>query len=67
MGTARMGTDPETSVVDPFGRCHDVPNLFVVDASTFVTGSAMNPTATAQAFALRTADHIVDTRRGMIC
>jgi choline dehydrogenase-like flavoprotein len=44
-----------------------VPNLFVVDASTFVTGSAMNPTATAQAFALRAADHIVDTRKGMIC
>ena len=63
MGAARMGTDPETSVVDPFGRCHDVPNLFVADASTFVTASAMNPTATAQALALRTADHIVHTRR----
>jgi choline dehydrogenase-like flavoprotein len=63
MGTTRMGTDPERSVVDPFGRAHDVPNLFVIDASTFVSGSAMNPTATAQALALRTADHIVATRR----
>jgi choline dehydrogenase-like flavoprotein len=48
MGTARMGTDPERSVVDPFGRCHDVPNLFVVDASVFVTALAANPTATAK-------------------
>ena len=58
MGTARMGDDPETSVVDRFGRCHEVPNLFVADASTFVTASVLNPTATAQALALRTADHI---------
>ena len=64
MGTARMGAVPETSVVDAFGQCHDVPNLFVVDGSVFVTSSAANPTATAQAFALRAADHIVATRRG---
>jgi choline dehydrogenase-like flavoprotein len=62
MGTARMGADPETSVVDAYGRCHDVPNLFIADASTFVTSAAINPTATAQALALRTADHIVATR-----
>ena len=58
MGTARMGDDPETSVTDRFGRCHQLPNLFIADASTFVTASALNPTATAQALALRTADHI---------
>ena len=58
MGTARMGGDPETSVVDRYGRCHEVPNLYVADASTFVTASCLNPTATAQALALRTADHI---------
>jgi choline dehydrogenase-like flavoprotein len=63
MGTARMGTDPARSVVDPFGRAHDVANLFVIDASAFVTSAAINPTATAQALALRTADHIVATRR----
>jgi choline dehydrogenase-like flavoprotein len=62
MGTARMGVDPETSVTDPFGRCHEAPNLFIADASTFVTAAAINPTATAQALALRTADHIVATR-----
>ncbi len=61
LGTARIGQDPGTSVCDPFGRTHDVPNLFVVDGSIFVTSSAMNPTATICAFALRCADHIVAT------
>lgn len=63
MGTTRMGTDPATSVVDQFGRAHDHPNLYVADASVFVTSAAINPTATAQALALRTADHIIATRR----
>ena len=58
MGTARMGDDPETSVVDRLGRCHEVPNLYIADASTFVTASCLNPTATAQALALRTAARI---------
>ena len=53
MGTARIGVDPLTSVCDPFGRTHDVPNLFVADGSVFVTAGAMNPTATICAFALR--------------
>jgi choline dehydrogenase-like flavoprotein len=59
MGTARMGTDPETSVTDPWCRCHDVPNLWITDASTFVTSAAINPTATAQALALRAADRMI--------
>jgi choline dehydrogenase-like flavoprotein len=63
LGTARMGTDPETSVVDPFGRAHDVPNLFVVDGSVFVTSGAANPTSTICAIALRTAQHILQTAR----
>ena len=58
MGTARMGTDPSDSVVDPFCRSHDVPNLYVVDGSTFVTSGAVNPTATICALALRCAEHI---------
>jgi choline dehydrogenase-like flavoprotein len=61
LGTARMGADPATSVVDPFGRSHDVPNLFVVDGSVMVTGGAVNPTSTIAAWALRTAEHIADT------
>lgn len=58
MGTARMGLDPETSVVNPWGRCHDVKNLFIVDGSIFVTSGGVNPTATIQALALYIADAI---------
>ncbi len=61
MGTARMGDDPKTSVVDRFGRSHDIDNLFIVDGSVFVTGAAVNPTPTIQALALRTADHMLAT------
>ena len=63
LGTARMGNDPKTSVVDRWGRSHDVPNLFVVDGSLMVTGGAVNPTASITALALRTAEHIADTAR----
>ena len=65
LGTAKMGSDPVSSVVDPFGQAHDVPNLFVVDGSTFVTAAALNPTSTIQALALRTADHIIATSRDL--
>jgi len=58
MGTARMGTDPATSVVNEWGRCHDVRNLFIIDGSVFVTSAAVNPTNTIQAFALHVADRI---------
>jgi choline dehydrogenase-like flavoprotein len=56
LGTARMGNDPGTSVVNPFGRCHDVRNLFIIDGSIFVTAAAVNPTSTIQALALYIAD-----------
>lgn len=58
LGTARMGDNPDTSVVDRWGRAHDVPNLFVIDGSVFVTGACINPTPTIQALALHTADYI---------
>jgi choline dehydrogenase-like flavoprotein len=54
-----MGTDPATSVVDPFCRAHDHSNLFVVDASVLPTSAAVNPALTIAAQALRTADHIL--------
>jgi|TARA_Y100000310_G_scaffold321212_1_gene378557 choline dehydrogenase-like flavoprotein len=56
MGTARMGTDPATSVVNEWGRSHDVRNLFIVDGSIFVTSAGVNPTSTIQALALYIAD-----------
>ncbi len=61
LGTARMGHDPKTSVVDSFGRSHDIPNLFVVDGSVMVTGGSVNSTAAIAALSLRTARHIADT------
>lgn len=60
-GTARMGTDAATSVVDPFGRSHDHANLFLCDASVLPTSAAVNPALTVAALALRTADHILAT------
>ena len=58
LGTARMGRDPETSVVNSWGRCHDVPNLFIVDGSVFVTSGGVNPCSTIQALALYIGDQI---------
>ncbi|MDP9382860.1 MAG: GMC family oxidoreductase, partial [Chloroflexota bacterium] len=67
MGGCRMGSDPETSVVDQWCRSWDVPNLFVCDGSVFVTSSGVNPSLTIQAIAARTADYITETakRRGL--
>ena len=58
LGTARMGIDPERSVVNEWGRCHDVKNLFIVDGSIWVTSGGVNPTSTIQAIALYVADQI---------
>ena len=58
MGTCRMGDDPETSVVNAWGRSHDVKNLFIVDGSIFVTSGAVNPTSTIQALALYIGESI---------
>jgi choline dehydrogenase-like flavoprotein len=56
LGTARMGNDPERSVVNAWGRSHDVRNLFIVDGSIWVTSGGVNPTSTIQALALYVAD-----------
>ena len=68
LGTARMGDDPETSVVDRDLRAHDVPNLYVADGSVFVTSAGVNPTSTVVALAARLADHLVAalTRRELL-
>ena len=58
LGTARMGTDPARSVVNEWGRSHDVKNLFIVDGSVFVTSGGVNPTSTIQAVALYIADQM---------
>ncbi|MDZ7601176.1 MAG: GMC family oxidoreductase [Hoeflea sp.] len=57
-GTARMGADPATSVVDVNLCAHDFDNLYIVDASVLPTSAAVNPSLTIAALALRAADHI---------
>jgi choline dehydrogenase-like flavoprotein len=59
VGGARMGNDPQTSVVDKFGGAHDVPNLFVCDGSMLPTQGSANPGLTIQSLAARTADHLI--------
>jgi choline dehydrogenase-like flavoprotein len=54
-GTARAGTDADRSVLDPWCRTHDIPNLFVVDSSFFPSSGAQNPALTIAAQALRVA------------
>lgn len=65
LGTARMGDDPAAAVVDRFGRCHDVPNLYIADGSVFVTSAGVNPTSTVAALAARLAEHLVAARRDL--
>lgn len=62
MGTARMGQDPRSSVVDAWGRMHEVENVMVADGSVFVSASGRNPTLTIMALALRAARHMIDHR-----
>jgi choline dehydrogenase-like flavoprotein len=59
-GTIRFGTDPETSVLDPFCRVWDLDNLYVVDGGFFPSSAAVNPALTIAAQALRVADHLID-------
>ena len=58
-----MGNDPARSVVDRSHRAHDVPNLFLVDGSSLVTGGRGQPTCTIQALAYRAGDEITRLAR----
>lgn len=60
LGTTRMGTDPSASVTDPWGRLHDVDNVWIADGGLWPTSAAFNPTLTQQALALRTAAYMID-------
>ena len=59
VGAARMGNDPETSVVDEFGRTHDICNLFICDGSIMPTQGSANPGLTIMALAARIADYLI--------
>ena len=60
LGTARMGNDPKTSVLNQFQQSHDVKNLLVVDGSSHVSASCQNPTWTIMALCWRSCDHLAD-------
>lgn len=64
-GTARMGTDPKKSVLDPYNRVRDAKNVFVTDGAAFVTQGCYEPTLTIMAVSCRAADYIAEEfRRG---
>jgi choline dehydrogenase-like flavoprotein len=65
VGTARMGTDPKSSVVNTAGQSHDIPNLFIGDASVFPAYPEKNPTLTNIALSWRMSERLVEKfRRG---
>ncbi len=67
VGTARMGTDPNTSVLTPFQQTHDIKNLFVTDASGFPSNPCQNPTLTIMALCVRSCDYLMgELKRGNI-
>ena len=63
VGTARMGADPRTSVLNGFCQSHDVKNLFVTDGAPFVTSPDKNPTLTIMALSWRASEYILDEAR----
>ena len=62
MGTARMSEDPRRGVVDSFGAFHDVPGLFVADASLFPGPIGVNPMETILALVTRNAHRLIEQR-----
>ena len=63
VGTARMGDNPKTSVLNSFCQSWDVPNLFVMDGACFVTQGVQNPTLTMMALAARGCDYLIESKR----
>jgi choline dehydrogenase-like flavoprotein len=60
MGTARMGNDPRTSVLNRWNQVWDAPNVFVTDGAAMVSSSCVNPSLTYMALTARAADHAVN-------
>jgi choline dehydrogenase-like flavoprotein len=60
MGTARMGRDPKTSVLNKWNQMHDVPNVFITDGSFMTSAACQNPSLTYMAFTARAANHAVE-------
>ncbi len=65
MGTARMGRDPKTSVLNSFNQLHEVPNVFITDGSCMTSGSSVNPSLTYMALTARAVDYAVKELKKM--
>lgn len=65
MGTARMGRDPKTSVLNGFNQMHEVPNIFITDGSCMASGSCVNPSLTYMALTARACDYAVKELKRM--
>ncbi len=61
MGTARMGKDPKTSVLNKWNQCHDVSNVFITDGSFMASASCQNPSLSYMAFTARAVDYAVES------
>lgn len=67
MGTARMGRDPKTSVLNKWNQAHDIPNLFITDGAFMTSSAVQNPSLTYMAFSARAANHAADLiQQGML-
>jgi choline dehydrogenase-like flavoprotein len=60
MGTARMGRDPKTSVLNAFNQIHSVKNVFITDGSCMTSSGNVNPSLTYMAITVRAVDHAVN-------
>ena len=65
MGSARMGNDPKTSVLNKWNQVWDAKNVFVTDGSFMVSSSCVNPSLSYMAFTARAADHAVSELKKM--
>ena len=67
MGTARMGRDPETSVVNGFNQVHTVKNVYVTDGAFMTSSACVNPSLTYMAFTARAANHAAEQlKKGLL-
>jgi len=60
MGTARMGSDPKTSVLNSWNQCHDIKNLFITDGGCMTSSGCVNPSLSYVALTARACDHAVN-------
>ena len=65
MGTARMGRDPKTSVLNAHNQIHDVPNVYVTDGAAMTSAACQNPSLTYMALTARAANHAVEELKKM--